>query len=69
MEQKVFSMMSKEFTKNYDFYKDYDETEQIFKINFINDMVHLVSVSNQIVIEKIKGLVSLRKNLKGKDSK
>lgn len=39
MEQKVFSMMSKEFTKNYDFYKDYDETEQIFKINFINDMV------------------------------
>ena len=37
MEQKVFSVMSEEFTKNYDFYKDYDdmvihkETEQIFK--------------------------------------
>lgn len=25
MEQKVFSMMSEEFTKNYDFYKDYDD--------------------------------------------
>ena len=42
MEQKVFSVMSEEFTKNYNFYKDYDdmvihkETEQIFKTNFIN---------------------------------
>lgn len=59
MEQ-VKTIMQEEFTKNYNFYKDYDdmvihkETEQIFKTNFINGMVQLVSVSNQTAMEKIE---------------
>ena len=52
--------MSEEFTKNYDFYKDYEdmvihkETEQIFKTNFVNGMVQLVPVSNHKAIQKIE---------------
>lgn len=59
MEQ-VKTVMQEEFTKNYDFYKDYDdmvihkETEQIFKTNFINGIVQLVSVSNNTAVEKIE---------------
>lgn len=71
MEQKVFSVMSEEFTKNYDFYKDYDDmvihkkTEQIFKTNFVNGMVQLVPVSNNTAMEKIeKGLSEFAKELK-----
>ena len=71
MEQKVFRVMSEEFTKNYDFYKDYDdmvihkETEQIFKTNFINGMVQLVPVSNNTAMEKIEqGLSEFAKELK-----
>ncbi len=71
MEQKVFNVMSEEFTRNYDFYKDYDdivmhkETEQIFKTNFINGMVQLVPVSNQTAIEKIEqGLSEFVRELK-----
>lgn len=71
MEQKVFSVMSEEFTKNYDVYKDYDdmvihkETEQIFKTNFVNGMVQLVPVSNNTVMEKIEqGLSEFAKELK-----
>ena len=71
MEQKVFSVMSEEFTKNYDFYKDYDDmvihkkTEQIFKTNFVNGMVQLVPVSNNTAMEKIEqGLSEFAKELK-----
>ena len=71
MEQKVFSVMSEEFAKNYDFYKDYDdmvihkETGQIFKTNFINGMVQLVPVSNHTAIQKIEqGLSEFAKELK-----
>jgi hypothetical protein len=59
MEQ-VQTVMQEEFTKSYDFYKDYDdmvihkETEQIFKTNFINGIVQLVSVSNNTAVEKIE---------------
>ena len=59
MEQ-VQTVMQEELTKNYDFYKDYDdmvihkETEQIFKTNFINGIVQLVSVSNNTAVEKIE---------------
>lgn len=70
MEQ-VKTVMQEEFTKNYDFYKDYDdmvihkETKQIFKTNFINGMVQLVSVSNQTAMEKIEqGLSEFAKELK-----
>ena len=71
MEQKVFRVMSEEFTKNYDFYKVYDdmvihkETEQIFKTNFVNGMVQLVPVSNHTAIQKIEqGLSAPPKELK-----
>ena len=71
MEQKVFSVMSEEFIKNYDFYKDYydmvihKETEQIFKTNFVNGMVQLVPVSNHTAIQKIEqGLSEFAKELK-----
>ena len=71
MEQKVFSVMSEEFTKNYDCYKDYDdmvihkETEQIFKTNFINGMIQLVPVSNHTAMENIEqGLSEFAKELK-----
>jgi uncharacterized protein YrzB (UPF0473 family) len=71
MEQKVFSVMQEEFTKNYDFYKDYDdtvinkETGQIFKSNFINGIVQLVPVSNNTAMEKIEqGLSEFAKELK-----
>ena len=71
MEQKVFRVMSEEFTKNYDFYKVYDdmvihkETEQIFKTNFVNGMVQLVPVSNHTAIQKIEqGLSEFAKELK-----
>ena len=70
MEQ-VKIIMQEEFTKNYDFYKDYDdmaihkETEQIFKTNFINGMVQLVPVSNHMAMEKIEqGLSEFAKELK-----
>lgn len=70
MEQ-VLTAMQEEFTKNYDFYKDYDdmliykETEQIFKTNFLNGMVQWVPVSNQTAIEKIEqGLSEFTKELK-----
>lgn len=70
MEQ-VKIIMQEEFTKNYDFYKDYDdmvihkETEQIFKTNFINGMVQLVPVSNHTAMEKIEqGLSKFAKELK-----
>lgn len=71
MEQKVFRVMSEEFTKNYDFYKDYDdmvihkETEQIFKTNFINGMVQLVPVSNHTAMQKIEqGMMEFVQELK-----
>ncbi|MCG3656396.1 hypothetical protein [Aliarcobacter butzleri] len=71
MEQKVFSVMSEEFTKNYNFYKDYDdmvihkETEQIFKTNFINGMVQLVPVSNHTAMQKIEqGMMEFVQELK-----
>lgn len=71
MEQKVFSVMSEEFVKEYDFYKDYDdmvmhkETEQIFKTNFINGMVQLVPVSNHTAMEKIEqGMMDFVQELK-----
>lgn len=70
MEQ-VQTVMQEEFTKNYDFYKDYDdmvihkETEQIFKTNFANGMVQLVPVSNHTAMEKIeRGLSEFAKKLK-----
>ncbi len=70
MEQ-VQTVMQEELTKNYDFYKDYDdmvihkETEQIFKTNFINGIVQLVSVSNNTAVEKIEqGLSEFAKELK-----
>jgi len=70
MEQ-VKTVMQEEFTKNYDFYKDYDdmvihkETEQIFKTNFINGMIQLVAVSNHTAMEKIEqGLSEFAKELK-----
>lgn len=70
MEQ-VKIIMQEEFTKNYDFYKDYEdmvihkETEQIFKTNFINGMVQLVPVSNHMAMEKIEqGLSAFAKELK-----
>ncbi len=71
MEQKVFRVMSEEFTKNYDFCKVYDdmvihkETEQIFKTNFVNGMVQLVPVSNHTAMEKIEqGMREFAKELK-----
>ncbi|MBE0514074.1 hypothetical protein [Sulfurimonas sp.] len=70
MEQ-VKTVMQEEFTKNYDFHKDYDdmvihkETEQIFKTNFVNGMVQLVPVSNITAMEKIEqGLSEFAKELK-----
>jgi hypothetical protein len=70
MEQ-VKTVMQEAFIKDYDFYKDYNdmvihkETEQIFKINFINGMVQLVSVSNHTAMEKIEqGLSEFAKELK-----
>jgi hypothetical protein len=59
MEQ-VKTVMQEEFTKHYDFHKDYDdmvinkETGQIFKSNFINGIVQLVPVSNNTAVEKIE---------------
>ena len=60
MDEKVFSVMSEEFIKDYYFYKDCDdivvhnETEQVFKTNFVNGTVQLVPVSNYIAMEKIE---------------
>lgn len=70
MEQKVFSVMSEEFTNNYNFYKDYDDmvihkdTEQIFKTNFVNGMVQLVPVSNTAMEKIEQGLSEFAKELK-----
>ncbi|PLY12942.1 MAG: hypothetical protein C0628_07615 [Sulfurimonas sp.] len=70
MEQ-ILTVMQEEFTKNYDFYKDYDdmvihkETEQVFKTNFINGIVQLVPVSNNTAMKKIEqGLSEFVKELK-----
>ena len=69
--EQVLTVMQEEFTKNYDFYKDYDdivihkETEQIFKTNFVNGMVQLLPVSNHTAMEKIEqGLSEFAKELK-----
>jgi uncharacterized protein YrzB (UPF0473 family) len=70
MEQ-VKTVMQEEFTKNYDFYKDYDdmvihkETEQIFKTNFVNGIVQLVPVSNHTAMQKIEqGMMEFVQELK-----
>ncbi len=69
--QQGLTVMQEEFTKNYDFYKDYEdmvihkEIEQIFKTNFINGMVQLVPVSNHTAMEKIEqGMSEFAKELK-----
>ena len=64
MEQ-VKTVMQEEFTKNYDDMVIHKETEQVFKTNFINGIVHLVPVSNQTAMEKIEqGLSEFAKELK-----
>lgn len=56
----VKTVIQEEFVKEYGFYKDYDdmvmhkETEEIFKINFINGTVQLVPVNNHKAMEKIE---------------
>lgn len=71
MNPEVKTIMSDEFAKDYNFYKDYDDivihkkSHQIFKANFISGRVQLVPLSNQSAMEKIEaGMNAFVKQLK-----
>ncbi len=69
--KEINNIMSEEFTKNYEFYKEYDdvvihkENRPVFKANFKDGMVQLVPLSNDAAIQKIElGLSEFAKELK-----
>ena len=69
--KEIKNIMSEEFTKNYEFYKEYDdvvihkENRQVFKANFKDGMVQLIPLSNDAAIQKIElGLSEFAKELK-----
>ena len=71
MQNQVITVMSEEFSEDYEFYKEYDdivmhkENKQIFKANFKDGMVQLVPLSNDKAIQKIElGLSEFAKELK-----
>jgi len=71
VQNQVITVMSEEFSEDYEFYKEYDdivmhkENKQIFKANFKDGMVQLVPLSNDKAIQKIElGLSEFAKELK-----
>jgi hypothetical protein len=71
MTSSVETVFAEEFSKDYEFYKEYDdvvmhkENRQVFKANFKDGMVQLVPLSNNAAIQKIElGLSEFAKELK-----